>query len=82
MKIKFLKNTTLSHDGVYTRVYFAGQVYEPYHAQERRVFEQALKSGEALPVDVDGETIEIKVAPPIEKKAEPIVEKKVIKKSK
>lgn len=68
MKIKFLKTTTLSHDGVFTRSYFAGQVYEPYHAQERRVFEQALKSGEAVPMDATEQPVEIKVAPPIEKK--------------
>lgn len=81
MKIKFLKNTTLSYDGINSRMYSAGQVYEPYHAQEKRVFEMALKNGDAIPLDVAEQPVETKVAPPVETKAVP-AEKKTTKKAK
>jgi hypothetical protein len=68
MKIKFLKNTTLSYDGINSRMYSAGQVYEPYHAQEKRVFEMALKNGDAIPLDAVEQPVETKVAPPTQKK--------------
>jgi hypothetical protein len=77
MKIKFLKNTVLSGDGVNERTYLEGQVYEPHHAQERRVFEQALSSGSAVPFGMDNSPVEIKVAPPVETKvAQPRTTKK------
>jgi hypothetical protein len=77
MKIQFLKNTVLSGDGVNTRTYLEGQVYEPHHAQERRVFEQALKDGSAVPFGVDAKPVETKVAPPVETKvAQPKTTKK------
>lgn len=68
MKIKFLKNTTLSYDGINTRVYREGQTYETNHAQEKRVFEMALKSGDAVPLDAIEQPVEIKVAPPTQRK--------------
>jgi hypothetical protein len=68
MKVMFLKSTALSYDGVNTRTYQEGQVYEPHHGQEKRVFEQAVKDGSAVLFGVDEQPVEVKVAPPVETK--------------
>lgn len=69
MKIQFTADTVLSYDGLNTRTYLKGQVYEPYHAQEKRVFERALKDGSAIPFGADEKPVETKVAPPTQTKA-------------
>lgn len=68
MKIQFNKTTTLSYDGVNTRTYLQGQVYQASHAQERRVFEGALSKGDAVPFGVAQAPVEVKVQAPVERK--------------
>jgi hypothetical protein len=82
MKIKFLKNTTLSYDGLNVRNYSVGQVYEPYHAQEKRVFEMAIKNGDAIPLDAAERPVEVKIAPPVETKEVPVLKKTTTRRAK
>lgn len=68
MRVQFTKTTTLSYDGINTKTYLQGQVYEANHAQERRVFEGALTKGDAVPYGVDATPVEVKVQAPVERK--------------
>jgi hypothetical protein len=65
MQVKFVKDEVLSYDGINTKEYKAGEVYEATHAQERIVFEKAIYMGKAVTFASEAEPqVETKVAKP------------------
>lgn len=65
MQVKFIKDETLSYDGINVREYKAGEVYTAKHAQEQIVFEKAVYMGKAVTFSSEAEPIaEQKVATP------------------
>jgi hypothetical protein len=70
MKIKFKDSTHLSYDGFHVRKYEPGIAYEPTHAHEERMFQNALDNGTAFMADADSITDDKpKISTPQSKKA-------------
>jgi hypothetical protein len=70
MKIKFKESTHLSYDGIHVRKYEPGKVYEPTHAHERLMFQNALDNGSAFLADAAIESEDKpKISTPKSKKA-------------
>jgi hypothetical protein len=70
MKIKFKDSTHLSYDGYHVRKYEPGKAYEPTHAHEKLMFQNALDNGTAFLADAETETEDKpKISTPKSKKA-------------